>query len=95
MNQVGQVEIDWERSKELEVIWKKGGGLDLATDGGLKDGMGTVGYAIFEEGGIKPFVKGLSGELEKDFSGLTSTREEVRALVAVMYLLKEFEKEWA
>ena len=89
---IGMMEYEKEGLEALMYELKMGGKLDVATDGGLKNGIGTSSYAFFKSGDTKPLIKGYSGEVEKDVSGLTSTREEIRAYVAVWYIVAELKK---
>ena len=88
------MEYDQVGLDELRKLIRSGEMLDVATDGGLKNDIGTSSYAFFKHGTTKPLVKGYSAELEKDVSGLTSTREEIRAYVAVWYIVEELKKKW-
>ena len=68
---IGMMEYEKEGLKVLMNELKMGGKLDVATDGGLKNGIGTSSYAFFKRGDTNPLIKGYSGEVEKDVSVLT------------------------
>ena len=70
----------------LEEVWNHKT-IIAATDGGLKEKIGSHGYLLVESGSHEPFIRGYGAE-QALYKTMTSTREELIAMLAVHYLLK-------
>ncbi len=64
-----------------------------ATDGGLKDGIGTSSYAIFFPGVITPLVSGRAAEWQP-WENASSTRQELLGQLGIEYWLTRLENQW-
>ena len=64
-----------------------------ATDGGLKDSIGTSSYGLFFPGECKAILAGFAGEFQpKDYA--SSTRQELLGQLGVEYWLEELSQRW-
>jgi hypothetical protein len=87
----GTIELGDSGLEELKKARTKGIKLDIATDGGLKDGVGTTGVVIVKHNKVNMLLHAYSMETEATLEGITSTREELRAQVAACYLVSLME----
>ncbi len=67
--------------------------LVCATDGGLKDGIGTSSYAFFFPQQLTPLIAGKAGEYQPNESA-SSTRQELLGQLGVEYLLSKLAHQW-
>ncbi len=75
-------------TKKLKELWEKGSKWMIGTDGGLKDGLGTCGVAMFEQGKTEPICTSMSAE-SCPMNLLHSTREEIKANLAREIIINE------
>lgn len=64
-----------------------------ATDGGLKNMMGTSSYAAFFPGETQPIFLGYSGEYQPRLFA-SSTRQELRGQLGLEYCLRGLAERW-
>ena len=73
---LGTYQIYPEQKEKLQEIWNIGGTLICATDGGLKDTMGTSSYVFYLPNDLQPIVEGFAGEHQPMVTA-SSTRQEL------------------
>ena len=78
--------------EELVTAWHDPSPIIVATDGGLKGSIGTHGYVMVQDGSTDLLVSGFGAEKAMEGT-LTSTREELIAMLAIQYLINIFQ-EW-
>ena len=81
-NQMNKLEQQWHTSQNNIVV--------LATDGGLKDDMGTSSYALFFPEDPIAILQGYAAEHQPKTSA-SSTRQELLGQLGVEYWLEDFE----
>ena len=73
---------------QLKTVWHSNSGLVVgATDGGLKDMVGTGSYAIFIPGDPVPVIQGYSAEYQPRKEA-SSTRQELLGQLGLEYWLE-------
>ena len=78
-NTIGNIIV---KSKEiLETSWKRGNQWFIATDGGLKKNIGSIGVVVVDKNSMTEHITSQSNE-ECGHNHLHSTREELRAQLA-------------
>ena len=91
---IGQYTVD---DNILESFHQKWHTLDnrliCATDGGLKDSIGTSSYGFFLPDNNQAMIAGFSGEYQPSQSA-SSTRQELLGQLAVEYWIKRLQKRW-
>ena len=91
---IGKFEINSSLLEELEAKWQRVDcTLVSATDGGLKDNIGTSSYAIFFPQQDTPILSGRAGEYQPDDSA-SSTRQELLGQLGIEYWLSRLERKW-
>ena len=93
-NVLGNYKIDEQLLQNLHTKWKDDEvQLVCATDGGLKDGVGTSSYAIFFPGNHIPIVTGRAGEWQPR-ENASSTRQELLGQLGLEYWFARLETKW-
>ena len=64
-----------------------------ATDGGLKDTIGSSSYALYFPHDLQPIIWGYAGEYQPRVSS-SSTRQELRGQLGIEYCLRKFHRRW-
>ena len=77
---IGTIKLEEEEEiKKIQQNWNTGNRrITCGTDGGLKDGIGTTGYVIYNTKTRQQILTGYSGE-EQVSTSASSTRHELRA----------------
>ncbi len=91
---LGQYEINDELLGQLGKQWHQVDNLIVcATDGGLKDSIGTSSYAMFLPGITSAVPSGVAGEYQPRNSA-SSTRQELLGQLAIEYWLRHLQDRW-
>ena len=90
---LGTYQIYPEQKEKLQEIWNIGGTLICATDGGLKDTMGTSSYVFYLPNDLQPIVEGLAGEYQPIVTA-SSTRQELLGQLGMELWLQRFYDWW-
>ena len=80
--------VNCNNVRKVREMWIKGSNWILATDGGLKDGIGTCSSVMYNVEKGKEMCTSMSAE-ECNMNLLHSTREELRGILAAETLLDE------
>ena len=90
----GKYTVDSQLLLELEQKWHSPDTVIVgATDGGLKEHIGTSSYAIFLTGTDAPVISGYAGEYQPR-NDASSTRQELLGQLGLEYWLKELRLRW-
>ena len=93
-NVLGNYRIDENQLQALQNQWIYDDcHLICATDGGLKEGVGTSSYAIFFPENHIPIVSGRAGEWQPR-ENASSTRQELLGQLGIEYWLTRLETKW-
>ncbi len=91
---VGKYTVDEEILELLRQNWHTSENkLICATDGGLKDSIGTSSYGIFLPDNNQAMIAGFSGEHQPSQSA-SSTRQELLGQLAVEYWIRDLQSRW-
>ena len=91
---LGKFMIDSTQMERLKQCWYSSPvTLVAATDGGLKDGIGTSSYALFFTEEFPPIIQGCAGEHQSTKSA-SSTRQELLGQLGVEYWLRKLVIQW-
>ena len=91
---MGNSHIMESKMDQLKTVWHSNSGLLVgATDGGLKDMVGTGSYAIFLPGDPVPVIQGYSAEYQPRKEA-SSTRQELLGQLGLEYWLGELHHKW-
>ncbi len=91
---LGNYRIDDTLFHQLQSIWQSTDcKLLCATDGGLKDSVGTSSYAFFLPDIMTPILTGRAGEWQPR-DNASSTRQELLGQLGVEYWLSRLERKW-
>ena len=91
---MGKAKIEYAQLEKLEIAWKSAEcTIVCATDGGLKDTVGTSSYAFFLPHDTSPVIEGFSAE-HQPFEEASSTRQELLGQLAVEYWIHELREKW-
>ena len=85
-----------ENDQQLDRLhkqWHNGVSLIAATDGGLKDAVGTSSYVLLFPQDTSPIVQGYAGEYQPRRSA-SSTRQELLGQLGVEYYLNRLASRW-
>ncbi len=93
-NVLGIYTMDEHREQLLKQEWGTNGmELVCATDGGLKDLMGTSSYAVYFPHDLTPIVFGMAGEYQH-WEHASSTRQELLGQLGIKYWMSTFQAKW-
>ena len=93
-NPRGQFTVVAKQMDFLQARWHQADcKLICATDGGLKDKMGTSSYVIFHADAEDPIVEGFEGEYQPLMSA-SSTRQELLGQLGVEKWLEKLKEKW-
>ena len=91
---VGKSRTDQSQLSSLETQWKADTcTIICATDGSLKDTVGTSSYAFFLPQETEPFLEGSSVEHQPQLEA-SSTRQELLGQLAAEYWLHDLRQKW-
>ena len=91
---MGKFNINRTLLEELNNKWHQAEcTIVCATDGGLKNCIGTSSYAIFFPQKLEPIISGRAGEYQPREIA-SSTRQELLGQLGVEYWLTRLEKRW-
>ena len=91
---IGRFHVDTAQLENLLEQWHdKGFKLFAATDGGLKDMVGTSSYAFFFEEELTPILWGSTGEFQPNETA-SVTRQELCGQLGVEYWLARWTQQW-
>jgi len=91
---VGKYQIDDRQMDKLKQLWgTQNLELVAATDGGLKDKVGTSSYALFFPNEFPPILQGFAGEYQPQKSA-SSTRQELLGQLGLEYWFRRLGAKW-
>ena len=91
---LGTYTINQQQMEKLKQLWHtSNNNIVAATDGGLKESMGTSSYALFFPDDPVEIVKGYAGEYQPKPSA-SSTRQELLGQLGVEYWLEDLANQW-
>ena len=93
-NVLGKYQVNEALLHKLQGSWNESGvQLVCATDGGLKNCVGTSSYAILFPGDPQPIISGMAGELQRwDHSSIT--RQELIGQLGIEMWLEKLVDQW-
>lgn len=91
---LGQYTVEDAGLQQLRDQWENGHcHMVCATDGGLKEKVGTSSYAIFLPGNTQPVIEGFTGEAQEQVSA-SSTRQELIGQLGLELWLNRLLRQW-
>ena len=93
-NVLGNFQVDQALLHRLQQVWHSTDcKLVCATDGGLKDSVGTSSYALFFPREEQAVISGRAGEYQP-WAHSSSTRQELLGQLGMAYWLDRLQKRW-
>ena len=91
---LGKYWVNQNLMEEFQAHWHESGcTVVCATDGGLKDCVGTSSYAFFFPQQVTPILSGMAGEFQPQ-ANASSTRQEILGQLGIEYWLKRLAADW-